>query len=156
VLHEVGLASAVSELATREAARSHATLEVEVAGWPRRRTRLDDLLFITARELLTNVTKHAGASHIAVTLRSEGGSARLSVVDDGVGVDGTQLSGRLAEGHIGLATMRTRVTAAGGTLSIEPASSRGTSVTVAVPLEMEDALPLPTGVHVRTQSVTGS
>jgi two-component system NarL family sensor kinase len=150
VLHEVGLASAVSELATREAARSHATLDVDVSDWLGRRTRIDDLLFITARELLTNVTKHAGASHIAVSLRSEGGSARLVVVDNGVGVDGSQLSGRLAEGHIGLATMRTRVTAAGGTLLIEPGEVGGTAVTVAVPLEVEEAVPLPTGAFPRS------
>ena len=148
VLHEVGLSSALSELATREAARSHAALDLDLTGWPGRRTRVDDLLFITARELLTNVSKHADAAQVAVSLRSEGGWARLAVADDGVGVDGSQLSDRLAQGHIGLATMRTRVTAAGGTLLIEPGESGGTSVTVTVPLEVEDPIPLPTGVHV--------
>ncbi len=151
VLHEVGLASAVSELATREAARSRASLDVDVSSWPGRRTRLDDLLFITARELLTNVTKHAGAAHVAVSLRSDVGVARLVVVDDGVGLGGTQLSERLAEGHIGLATMRARVTAAGGTLLIEPGERGGTSVTVSVPLEVEEAVSLPTGVHLGGQ-----
>jgi two-component system NarL family sensor kinase len=147
VLHEIGLATAVSETATREAARLRAALSLDMTGWLSRRTRLDDLLFITARELLTNVTKHASASRIAVCLRAEEGTAELVVADDGVGVDDSTVAARLAEGHIGLASMRTRITAAGGTVQIAPGSLGGTTVTVTVPLEVEDGPPLPAGIH---------
>ncbi|RSS81251.1 hypothetical protein EF918_11035 [Streptomyces sp. WAC06614] len=91
------------------------------------------MLFATARELLGNVARHARATRLRVALRDTGTAVILEVQDDGVGLDPGLLSGRLAEGHIGLASQRTRVEALGGTMELLPVE-RGTRVRVTVPV----------------------
>jgi two-component system NarL family sensor kinase len=61
------------------------------------------------------------------------GSVLLLVEDDGVGLPAEELSERLATGHIGLASQRVRVEAAGGTLVVAPAHGGGTRVEVRLP-----------------------
>jgi two-component system sensor histidine kinase DesK len=74
------------------------------------------------REAVTNVVRHSGARHCAVTFASKG----MRVVDDGVGVAGAE------EGN-GLRGVRERVMAVGGMVQIGPgADGRGTSVEVAL------------------------
>ena len=41
-------------------------IEVDVDDWPEARTPVDGLLFSAARELLSNVVKHAGASRATI------------------------------------------------------------------------------------------
>jgi two-component system, NarL family, sensor kinase len=62
-----------------------------------------------ARELLTNVSRHANAHRVALDLFDEGDDVTLNVRDDGVGMDPAVLSRRLSEGHIGLASHRARI-----------------------------------------------
>ena len=77
------------------------TIEGEVSDTdPRHRT----LLAWVLREAVTNVVRHAGATHVTVTLGPRG----LVVADDGRGLTGP-------EGN-GLRGMRERVSAAGGRL----------------------------------------
>ena len=56
-------------------------------------------------------------------------ACHLDVADDGVGMTSDQATRRLAEGHIGLASQRTRIEAAGGTMTIHTGSS-GTHVAI--------------------------
>jgi PAS domain S-box-containing protein len=81
--------------------------------------------FIVA-EALTNVVKHARATHAAVTAAIGDGSLRVEVLDDGVG-------GANPEGH-GLVGIADRVDALGGELRIENASRGGTVLVVRLPL----------------------
>jgi two-component system sensor histidine kinase DesK len=83
---------------------------------PRHRT----LLAWVLRESVTNVVRHARARSVVIELGPDG----IAVTDDGAGCDGP-------EGN-GLRGMRERVTGAGGTLSLAPASP-GTRVEVALP-----------------------
>lgn len=131
ILEQAGLPTALAELVRAQSTRPGLTISLDTAGWPPNlRTDVDALLFATARELLTNVVKHAAAQHVEMTIEYDGeeegggeqggGTARLVVVDDGVGVDTQQMARSLAEGHIGLASRRVRIEASGGTLSVEP------------------------------------
>lgn len=134
VLEQAGLARAVQSLAADQGGRGRAVAQVDVSGWPEGlATTADPLLYATIRELLANVRKHAQASHVVVTLAWEGGVARASVVDDGVGVDESTLKARRAEGHIGLAAREARLQAAGGTLRLSAASPHGTRAELEVP-----------------------
>lgn len=146
VLAQSGLAAAVQSLATTAAERAKLQLTLEVDGWPAgTRTANDLLLFGTARELLANVVKHARATRLLVRLALTGGSATLTVADDGVGVDEAEMTRKLSAGHIGLDSQRVRVESAGGTFRIsgrspllrgtaESVEGSGATVTVAVPV----------------------
>jgi two-component system sensor histidine kinase DesK len=83
-------------------------------------------LALVLREAVTNVARHAQATRTRIAFAREGRTVQLCVEDDGRGGIG-------ADGN-GLAGMRDRVRALGGTLSIGPAAARGTQVLVRVPL----------------------
>ena len=135
VLERAGLPAAVRDLVASAAARGGFAATLDLDGWPvDRRTPVDGLLYRTARELLGNVVKHAGATHVTVALTLLDGHARLTVTDDGVGVATTDVTHRLGEGHIGLASHALRVEAAGGALTLAPAPATGTVATVELPV----------------------
>ena len=86
------------------------------------------LTFRTVREALRNVVQHANASRATVSLSARDGELVAVIRDDGVGVDPVALDAQLRAGHIGVASMRDGVIAAGGTFAITPIASRGTDV----------------------------
>jgi signal transduction histidine kinase len=90
-------------------------------------------LFRIVQEALTNVRKHAGATHAAISLEFvPPESIELIVADDGVGFDPATLTG--SEEHtVGLATMRERAEGLGGWLRIDSSPSKGSRVTVRLP-----------------------
>ncbi len=133
VLEQSGLAAALRELTRTVAARGGFAVDLDVDGWPPDvRTLADPVLFASARELLTNVVKHAGATHVQVHLALSDGTARLAVVDDGCGIEAGVLAQRLAEGHIGVASQRARLDAVGGRLHLGPGPVGGTVAVVEV------------------------
>jgi signal transduction histidine kinase len=93
-----------------------------------------------AREALTNVGRHAGASAVRVTLAVDGDTARLVVSDDGQGLpharggEGEVLPGELVGTGLGITSMRERAAHAGGTLRIHSAGL-GTTVELLLPLD---------------------
>jgi two-component system, NarL family, sensor kinase len=139
ILDQAGLVPAITRLAEDAATRGRFTVDVAADGWPDGATPADRLLFDTTRELLANVVKHAGAGVVRVALSRKvhprlGASAVLTVSDDGVGIAEDVVDRRLREGHVGLATRRLRVEAAGGALAIDGGVDGGTIVTATVPL----------------------
>ena len=78
-------------------------------------------LVLALREVLSNVTRHAQASSVAVMVSVDADALVLEVVDDGVGVpaDATG-TGR------GLDNLRHRAGALGGTFTIAPGDQGGT------------------------------
>ena len=79
-----------------------------------------------AKEALTNVVKHAGASHVELAMEVTPDCCRLSVADDGCGLSEARRDGR------GLRNMRSRAAELHGKLSV--ASPPGTRLTLVVPL----------------------
>jgi two-component system NarL family sensor kinase len=108
-------------------------MSLNTDGWTDSRSASDDLLFTAARELLANVAKHAQASSVRVVLDERDGVARLLVADDGRGIVDGSLTTRLAEGHVGLASLRARAAGAGGRMHVAGNAPSGTIVTVSVP-----------------------
>jgi signal transduction histidine kinase len=84
-----------------------------------------------AREAVSNVARHSGAKHAALSLVVEGDEAILRVEDDGVGFDPER---RLRSGHFGLANLRDRAAGVAGTLSIGSEPGKGTRIIVRLPL----------------------
>jgi signal transduction histidine kinase len=95
--------------------------------------RRSDILFI-AREALSNVARHSGASRLALLLRDDGDVLELCVEDNGRGFDPAAQVGPDAFGrHQGLANMRDRAVGLGGTFTVEPPDGPGTRIIVRVP-----------------------
>jgi two-component system, NarL family, sensor histidine kinase DevS len=84
-----------------------------------------------AREALSNVARHSGASRASLRLTVEGDEAELRVEDNGRGFDPAQ---RFGSGHFGLANLRDRAAAVAGTLTIDSQATRGTRIIVRLPI----------------------
>ncbi len=95
--------------------------EVDAAPLP---ATAESVLALAIREAVTNVVRHAAARHCRLRLRLSGSAASLVVEDDGRG-------GSAAEG-VGLASMRERLQALGGTL--ERTGTSGTRLAITLPV----------------------
>jgi two-component system, NarL family, sensor kinase len=134
VLERLGLAQALRDLARTTEARGGFAVTLELHGWEDgARSPADGLLYATARELLSNVVKHAGASAVRINLARSGELAQLVIADDGCGIPDGAVEASLEGGHIGLASHRVRLQAAGGDISMTGATPSGTIATVDVP-----------------------
>ena len=131
VLGGAGLARAISQLATANSARSGIDIVTDI-DYPVTDGN-DPLVFAVARELVSNIVRHSGATRASVALRVVDGVCHLDVIDDGVGMSAQDALRRLAQGHIGIASQRSRVEAAGGTMSLVQ-SAVGTHIAVTVPI----------------------
>ncbi len=85
-------------------------------------------LVFSVRESLSNVARHARASHVDVALTVDGSVVRLTVTDDGIGI------GPDAGRRSGLANLAERAASVGGTFTHSPGVDRGTVVEWVAPL----------------------
>lgn len=86
-------------------------------------------LFRIAQEAVTNAVRHGHARSIEIRLEDSPRHIALSVIDDGTGFSRK----RTKSGGMGLRIMRYRAAMMGGSLEIHPNSSRGVTVSCAVP-----------------------
>jgi two-component system, NarL family, sensor kinase len=131
VLEEAGLEAALRSVAQHAATRAGLELHADLnytGGHPR-----EQLVFSAARELLSNVVRHAQATTLGVRLVGNDEEVELVVDDDGRGFPAERLSDGLAEGHVGLASQRVRIEAAGGNIDLVSSPGRGTRVRIRVP-----------------------
>jgi two-component system NarL family sensor kinase len=131
VLAGAGLARAVTQLAAANSSRSGIDISTDI-DYPQP-SSADAIVYGVARELLSNVVRHSRATRASISLKAVEGECRLDVIDDGIGVAPNVATERLAQGHIGLASQRTRIEAAGGTMQVREVPS-GTHIVVTVPL----------------------
>jgi two-component system, NarL family, sensor kinase len=131
VLEEAGLKAALRSIALQAAGTAGLELELDLR-YDNRHAR-EPLLFSAARELLSNVVHHARAKHLTVRLVEDDARVVLAVEDDGRGFPPERLGERLADGHIGLASQRVRVEAAGGSLVVDSDPGEGTRVAITLP-----------------------
>jgi signal transduction histidine kinase len=93
---------------------------------------LELALFRIVQESLTNVAKYARAENVRIALGMASGELRLSVEDDGVGIDPAILERRRSHGIIG---MKQRIAQFGGSLDVRRRSGgNGTIVSARVPV----------------------
>jgi two-component system NarL family sensor kinase len=140
------LGAALERLAEDGARRGRLTVHTHVA--PAATGDHDPFLLGVARELLTNVVKHARASTVEIAVTVEHEAVVIRVADDGRGTTREEVDARRRM----RGTWATRACGAGwrgraGALEIESAPLSGTTVTCILPLEnlqaqrtLEDAL----------------
>jgi signal transduction histidine kinase len=92
------------------------------------------VLYRTAQEALNNIVKHAKAKTVSVRLGQEKNNIVFEITDDGRGFNTEALiaSSRAAT-KIGILGMRERIAALRGTLKIESAPQKGTTLHVTIP-----------------------
>lgn len=100
-------------------------------------------LLRAAQASLANVWLHARARSAVVSLAFLGSEVTLDVYDDGRGFEPAKradtVAARADGSGFGLRSLRERVEAQGGTLTIESAPGEGTVVAIRLPLELSDS-----------------
>lgn len=87
-----------------------------------------------AQEALLNIRKHAQASQVFLSLEAKANSFYLIIADNGKGFDPAEVAQPPADkGGAGLANLRRRIEAIGGSLSITSVPDKGTEVSVKLP-----------------------
>jgi signal transduction histidine kinase len=110
---------------------------IEVAGSERRLPDEAELvLFRVAQEALRNVRKHSLATEAAVNVRFTDARVKMTVIDNGSGFAVPQVLSSLARnGKLGLMGMQERVRLLSGSLKIDSAIGKGTTVRVEIPVK---------------------
>jgi two-component system, NarL family, sensor histidine kinase UhpB len=133
MLDDLGLPSALSELATGFARLTGIGVEHTFDDQiPELSGQTELAVYRVAQEGLTNVARHAGASHVLLSLSKGCNSVILRVVDDGQGLTPGELSG-----HGGLRGMRERALVVGGALDITRSAMGGVELRLEVPATKE-------------------
>lgn len=134
-LEGAGLVEALDQLCATTTARHRITARLHRTGDPVPLSPATEIALLRiAQSALSNVVRHAGADTVDVTLSYLGDQVALDIVDDGTGFDPTQLAAAApGGGGFGLAAMRARADALGGTLTVEATTGAGTALAVQVP-----------------------
>lgn len=94
-------------------------------------------VFRIVQESLTNISRHAYASHAEITMRHENGTLIITIADNGVGAfPGNQRKPR----SFGLIGIRERIHRLGGELEVESRPGQGTLLTFSIPVSEAQAV----------------
>ena len=85
------------------------------------------------QESLSNIRKHAGASHVQLTVRRHLGAMDIDIADDGAGFDTVNEPNIHSDRHVGLKIMHERAHRVGGECRIDSRVGGGTRVTLSMP-----------------------
>ncbi|MEI7733314.1 MAG: histidine kinase [Verrucomicrobiota bacterium] len=97
------------------------------------------VLYRVVQSALANVTQHAHASRVKMSLLKPGEAVCLEINDNGKAFDVEQVLNARKNKRLGLLGMRERVEMIGGTLSIESAPGPGTTIRAHIPFDRKSA-----------------
>ncbi|SAL70968.1 multi-sensor signal transduction histidine kinase [Caballeronia udeis] len=129
---DAGIAAALEWLAAEFSRNGQTTCHLSV---PEESPELAEeraiAMFRIVQEALTNVTRHADAHQVFITLKQTADDCLLEVRDDGRGFDPVAIPRK----SFGLAGMKERVLMLGGALDVASSPGYGTSIKVRVPFD---------------------
>jgi PAS domain S-box-containing protein len=133
ILDHLGLQAAIEWQSKSFFNRTGINCNLKLSASPR---KLPDVvsfaLFRIFQEALTNVARHSEATEISVSLGQKDKSLVLKIKDNGIGISQEQISGEKSFGILGI---RERAHDLGGTITFTGSKTRGTTITVKIPLE---------------------
>ncbi|MFL6227182.1 MAG: CheR family methyltransferase [Pyrinomonadaceae bacterium] len=135
-LDDLGLATTLVNFAEEWSKHYNIPAEVHVAGMEGARVapQTETCLYRITQEALNNIYKYAQAARVNVVLERRDGSAVLVIEDDGVGFDLNEAMAGGGGRGLGLVGMRERAALLGGSLEIETAPGKGTTIYARVPV----------------------
>ncbi|MCC6484973.1 MAG: sensor histidine kinase [Armatimonadetes bacterium] len=139
VLDDLGLVPAVRWYLNERVEHEGIRTELDEDGLEEERlsSDLEITVFRIIQESLTNIVKHAKASHVRVSLRRNGGVLNVLIEDNGCGFDTARVADRAAaESHLGIFGMEERAALVNGELNIR-SSNTGTLVQAAIPFQQK-------------------
>ena len=134
-LYEVGLRVALENLAARFEAAHGVVCRLEAETLPEELPEAHrSVVYRSVQELLANVSRHARASTVTLSLGRNGTALEIRVEDDGRGFAAAR-AGRRPDlgGGFGLFSVREQLRHLGGELTVDSGPGRGTCVTLTVP-----------------------
>jgi len=133
MLDELGLLPALRWHRDRFERQTGISVHFEHAGLERRfGAQVEITAFRVVQEALTNVARHAAVKQANVEVLASPTALVVRVEDEGRGFD---VAAALAARSIGLEGMRERSRLAGGRLTVESATGKGTRLMMELPLE---------------------
>lgn len=140
MLYERGFEEALEWLGQSIYERSGIEIYVDNDGLPKPLS--DDIkviLFKSVRELITNILKHSGARKAKVTVLKSGQRIRVTVEDDGLGFDVSNMDTNYTEsGGFGLFSISERLKCFDGSIGVQSKPGQGTKVVLEAPLKMDN------------------
>lgn len=136
VLDDFGLAPALQLLAERFGVQTGVRVTFVAQGMAERLPPTVEIaLYRIVQEALTNAVRHGAATLVAIQAFRSGDEVRLTIEDNGSGMDPDRAMERQIVGSgIGLASMRERVNSFRGLLDIESSPGNGTLISVHIPI----------------------
>ncbi|MDT7919543.1 MAG: sensor histidine kinase [Meiothermus sp.] len=129
ILENTSLPEALQRLMRRWQQESGVQAQFTLTGEPRPlHPELEVGLLRIVQEALANIRKHSKARHATLTLSYLGDMVLMDVQDDGVGLQPP------TSGSFGLRSMRERVEALGGQMTVESEPGLGTTLAFSLPL----------------------
>jgi signal transduction histidine kinase len=135
MLDDLGLVPAVEFLIQGVSKRSGLRVTLHSSLSKRLPPPFETALYRVVQEALTNIAKHARATHANVLFDRDGILLRCLIEDNGIGFDVPGTLDAHGPKGLGLLGIRERVNAIGGSIRIDSAPGRGTKVQVMVRLE---------------------
>ena len=126
-----GLAAALQEYGQRWSHQTGIEVNLDLQGEHTTPPQVEQALFRMTQEALANVSKHSGARHVEITLVCTESAISLELADDGRGFDPDSTTGK----GMGLRSMRERIEALDGELTVESAPGTGTRLVARCELE---------------------
>lgn len=137
ILEDLGLSAAIRWLV--DASTKHCNIKISLD-----MIEMDNLfsregqitVYRIVQECLTNIAKHAQATHVSIVIKKNDGQILFSVEDDGKGFDVKEVLGKdPGKKGLGLAAMYERTRILGGSLDIWGQKGRGARITFTVPVD---------------------
>ena len=135
ILDDFGLSAGLRWLAERFTVRTRIEVDCVCEVEERLADEIETHLFRITQEALTNIAKHSHATRAHIRLTEDQERVKLTIEDDGVGLDPSQPK----RPTLGMVGMRARARQMGGELTVSAAKPHGVRIEVWAPRKEADA-----------------